>query len=306
MVSTLPRSALYGPSDTRDQVATAQIILATGEKKYQDGFIKQFVKAIYGGALLTFGGNLALVVGSSPALQASDPGLAKILFAVVFPVGLIMISLLGMELVTSTMLTAFVSTLKRTTPLWFYPAILLVQTLGNLVGCLLYDAFLMHWTGEFASAPYSTYVQTVAIGKVVTPNAAQIFLRAIGCNILVSIAVWQGAQSREGISKIVAIHLPIFCFVACGFDHVVANMCFGPLALLLGTDSFTTGTYIVKSMLPSFAGNTVGSWFIGLPFVWWYLPSQPEQTDAEAQSPPSLSRKPSILWGSDKPVLLSK
>ena len=70
-------------------------------RQYHDGFIKQFVKAIYGGALLTFGCNLALVVGSSPALQASDPGLAKILFAVVFPVGLIMISLLGMELVTS-------------------------------------------------------------------------------------------------------------------------------------------------------------------------------------------------------------
>lgn len=101
------------PSDTRSNVETAQIALSAGEKKvrcrfrrfadrqYHEGFVSQFGKAVYGGALLNFGGNVALVVGSSPALQTSDPGLGKILFAVVFPIGLIMISLLGMELVTS-------------------------------------------------------------------------------------------------------------------------------------------------------------------------------------------------------------
>ena len=71
---------MSSPSDTRDNVATAKLALSAGEKKYHDGFVNQFFKAVYGGALLTFGGNVALVVGASPALQSSDPGLAKIAF----------------------------------------------------------------------------------------------------------------------------------------------------------------------------------------------------------------------------------
>ena len=34
-------------------------------------------------------------------------------------------------------MTAFISTLKRRTPIWWYPAILVVQTFGNLAGCLV-------------------------------------------------------------------------------------------------------------------------------------------------------------------------
>lgn len=44
----------------------------------------------------------------------------------------------------------------------------------------------------------------------------QILLRAIGCNMLVTIAVYQSLLMNDGISKLIATHFPIFAFVASG------------------------------------------------------------------------------------------
>lgn len=40
--------------------------------------------------------------------------------------------------------------------------------------------------------------------------------------------------------------IPIFAFVALGFDHVVANMFFMPLGIWMGTPGLTIGLYIWK------------------------------------------------------------
>ena len=68
-----------------------------------------------------------------------------------------------------------------------------------------------------------TYVLTFANTKVNVPQAQNIILRGIGCNTLVCIAVWLSVQARETFSKVIVLWFPIFVFVGCGFDHVVAN-----------------------------------------------------------------------------------
>lgn len=45
--------------------------------------------------------------------------------------------------------------------------------------------------------------------------------------------------------------IPIFAFVALGFDHVVANMFFMPLGIWMGTPGLTVGLYIWKGMAAS-------------------------------------------------------
>jgi len=85
----------------------------------------------------------------------------------------------------------------------------------------------------------------------------------------VCIAVWQAAGARETVSKIFAIWLPIWTFVAIGFDHVVANMFTVPLGIMLGAD-LSVAEYIRKSLIASFIGNVVGAQFVGLPFLWFY------------------------------------
>ncbi|KAL1728848.1 Formate/nitrite transporter [Schizophyllum commune] len=221
--------------------------------------------------MLSFGGLLSEIVGGgSPGLTESNPGLVKALSGFVFPVGLVMIVLQGHELVTSNMMVYPMAISKRAVPWWGLPLNWIIVFFGNLVGSLFFAAILVKYSGIFDAEPYHTYAQTFALKKAADPEWHQIFLRGIGCNWLVCVAVWQAADARETISKIFSIWIPIWVFVACSFDHVVANMFAIPLGIMLGAD-MTTAQYIRKSLFAAFFGNIVGALFVALPAVYFWL-----------------------------------
>jgi len=131
-------------------------------------------------------------------------------------------------------------------------------------------ASLFKYSGIVSADPYLAFIRSAAVSKAITPQWHQIFLRGIGCNWLVCIAVWQAATAREVISKIFAIWIPIWIFVACSYDHVVANMYSLPLSIMLKSD-LTTDEYIKKSLFAAFFGNIVGALFVAVPFTYFYL-----------------------------------
>jgi len=230
-----------------------------------------FFKAFLAGAMLSFGGLLAEVLqGGSPGLTASNPGIVKVLAGFIFPVGLVMIVLQGQELLTSNMMVFTMGVLKRAVPWWSLPLNWLVVTFGNLTGSLFFAAILVKYTGIISTPPYNQFAASFAVKKAVTPLWYQIFLRGIGCNWLVCIAVWQAEGARDTVSKIYALWIPIWIFVACGFDHVVANMFFIPLGILFHAN-LTTAEYIRKSFIASYLGNIVGALLVALPAVYFYL-----------------------------------
>jgi formate/nitrite transporter len=230
-----------------------------------------FFKSFLAGAMLSFGGLLSEVLqGGAAGLTATNPGIVKVLGGFVFPVGLVMIVLQGQELLTSNMMVFPMGVLKRAVPWWSLPLNWLVVTFGNLTGCLFFAAILVKYSGIISTAPYNEFVVTFAVHKAGTPHWYQIFLRGIGCNWLVSIAVWQAAGARDTVSKIYAIWIPIWIFVACGYDHVVANMFSVPLGIMFHAD-LTTAEYIRKSFIASYLGNIVGALLVALPAVYFYL-----------------------------------
>lgn len=105
--------------------------------------------------------------------------------------------------------------------------------IGNFAGALfvvflIYMAAIYKLNGE---AVANTMV-SVAAGKV-TIDAVTIFFRGILCNIFVCLAVWIGTAGKTVVDKVVGILLPIAAFVACGFEHCVANMYFLPMGILM-------------------------------------------------------------------------
>lgn len=58
-------------------------------------------------------------------------------------------------------------------------------------------------------------VLIISLSQVLTPTWGEIFARGVGCNFLVCVGVYQAYMATEVVSKIIAIHLPIFTFVAC-------------------------------------------------------------------------------------------
>ncbi|KAI0055187.1 Formate/nitrite transporter [Artomyces pyxidatus] len=251
------------------EVAVAMVEAAV--MKHNTRLDMTFFKAFMAGAMLSFGGLLSEVLqGGAAGLTASNPGIVKILGGFVFPVGLVMIVLQGQELLTSNMMTFPMAVIKRAIPWWGLPLNWLVVTFGNLTGSLFFAAILVKYSGIISTAPYDTFVQTFALHKAGEPEWHQIFLRGIACNWLVSVAIWQATGAQETISKIYAIWIPIWIFVACGYDHVVANMFSVPLGIMFHAD-LTVAEYIRKSLIAAFIGNAVGALFVALPAVYFYL-----------------------------------
>ncbi|CAE6359262.1 unnamed protein product [Rhizoctonia solani] len=267
-----------------------------------------FFKAFIAGVFLSFGGLLHVIVsGGSAGLTSANPGLVKLLGGLVFPIGLVMIVLQGQELLTSNMMTVPMLLVKRAAPWWSLPMNWLLVLFGNLTGSLFFAGvllpafFLRSHTQpmcavsccKLASLIVSLVslmliISTQSSHKAMDPHWHQIFLRGIGCNWLVCIAVWQAMAATDVISKIVAIFIPIFTFVAAGFDHVPAYLTciyrfFIPLGIMMGAN-MTVADYVKKSLIASFLGNVVGALLVALPFMYFFNPQfERESRDLEEQ-----------------------
>jgi len=63
----------------------------------------------------------------------------------------------------------------------------------------------------------------IAVGIASLPFT-EAFFRGILCNALVCLGVWLALAGRSVMDKAVGIVFPITAFVACGFEHCIANM----------------------------------------------------------------------------------
>ncbi|KAF8806421.1 putative formate/nitrite transporter [Phlegmacium glaucopus] len=253
------------PPSTLKPAEVAHVLVQHAIAKHRDRYESVFFKAFMAGAMLSFGGLLSEVLqGGATGLTQSNPSIVKI-FTVVFS----RIVLQGQELLTSNMMTFPMAVARRAVPWWSLPVNWFIVLFGNLAGSLFFAAVLVHYTGIVSTQPYIAFIQEFAIKKAGQPQWHQIFLRGIGCNWLVSIAIWQAAGARDTISKIFAIWIPIWIFVACGYDHVVANMFSVPLGIMFGAD-LTVAQYIQKSFFAAFFGNIVGALFVALPALYFY------------------------------------
>jgi formate/nitrite transporter len=129
---------------------------------------------------------------------------------------------------------------------------------GNLLGSLFVAYFLAVQSGVLTADLPLERLTAIANAKGLEETEWQIFLRAIGCNWLVCLAVWMALGADDIAGKILAIFFPIMAFVAIGFDHVVANMFFLPAAIFAGVDGITWWTAI-HNWIFAFLGNLVGA-----------------------------------------------
>jgi formate transporter len=128
--------------------------------------------------------------------------------------------------------------------------------------------FLAVKTGVVTAEMPLARLEGIAHAKGVEESSDQIFLRAVGCNWLVCLAVWMSMAAEEISGKILAIFFPIMGFVAMGFDHVVANMFFLPAAIF--ADTGITWGDALHNWLFAFLGNFVGA-AIFVATAYWYL-----------------------------------
>ncbi|KAJ3991853.1 Formate/nitrite transporter [Lentinula boryana] len=260
------------PQSTLEPAQVTLVFVQQAVVKHRMRYDMMFFKAVLAGLMLSFGALMnEIVSGGTPALSDANPAIPKILGGFVFPSGFVLIPMLSLELLTSNMMVFPIGIASGKIPWWSLLVNWLIVTFGNLAGSLFSAAVLVHYSDILSSEPFFSGVQAFASKKAVVPEWHQIFLRGIGCNILVCIAIWLSAGARETVSKLVAIWIPIWVFVACSFDHVIANMFYIPLGIMFDTPSLSAAYYIRKSLIATYLGNIVGAFIVWGPAVYFYI-----------------------------------
>ncbi|SFE29365.1 formate/nitrite transporter family protein [Blastococcus tunisiensis] len=274
----------------REPAEMAQVAAETGAKKTRRTWDRVLVSAFLAGAYISFGALVAITVSSG--LDQSTWGTLPTLFTgAAFTLGLVLVLVAGSDLATGNMMLVPLGAMRGRIELGDVAKNLTLVLLGNLVGALVVAFFLAVQTGVIGDADSLgssglTYdrLADIAQGKASGHTAWETFLRGVGCNWLVCLAVWMSLAASTVSGKVLAIFFPIMAFVAMGFDHVVANMFFLPAAIFAGVPDIGWGDTLLNWLLAG-TGNLVGA-VIFVSTSYWYLflrdqPEKPEVAEAE-------------------------
>ncbi|ACV23522.1 Formate channel 1 [Slackia heliotrinireducens] len=198
--------------------------------------LSTFALAVMAGMLIATGATFMLLVKGDTNLGFAA---SQLLGGLCFSLGLLCVIIAGAELFTGNCLMVCAAADKKIS----WGAVLKnwgIVYVGNLVGSLLMVAILLgaNYAGMAGGAVGDAMIN-VANSKIsLSPSA--IFFRGIMCNWLVCLAVWMGFAGRTVIDKVFTSIFPVMAFVACGFEHCVANMFFLPMGIAaLNTVGYT-------------------------------------------------------------------
>lgn len=250
-----------------------------GKARTEQSLLTTLLLGFLAGAYISIGCTLAVRAGGNlpPEIFGS---FQKVVFAGVFPVGLLMVIVAGADLFTGncSSLTAglYCGVVK-------WGGLIRSWTLSwgsNLVGSifvmffLVYLGGLMFEPGAGQTLPFAEFIVKLANAKC-NLTWSQAFFRGVGCNWLVCIGIFMAISADSVTSKVAGFWMPITAFVAIGWEHSVANMGFIPLGLFTGQDPIylealasgkanavltaTWGKFFVSNLVPVTLGNIVGA-----------------------------------------------
>jgi formate transporter len=251
-----------------DSLKPADIVKAmiqAGSAKARLGPLDLLVRGALSGALLGFATSLA--VGAT--VQTGQ----LLVGALIFPVGFVMIVLLGLELVTGSFALLPMALVARQTS----QSAMLVNWswvfLGNLIGSLLYGGLLaiaLTMAGQTDPGAIGERIRQLAELKTLgyahfgAAGMLTAFVKAMLCNWMVCFGVVMAMSSTSTIGRIAGAWMPILIFFAQGFEHSVVNMFLIPTGMLLGA-KVSIADWWVWNQIPVTLGNLVGgALFTGL------------------------------------------
>ena len=273
--------------DALKPAAIVAAMVQSGAVKAELGPGDLLIRGALSGALLGIATSLAL----GAAVQTGQ----LLVGALIFPVGFVMIVLLGLELVTGSFavlpMAVMAGQAKSGQMLSNWSWVLL----GNLLGSIAYAVlFVIAATNAWQIAPagVAERIRQVAEAKTIGYAAfgmagmLTVFVKAMLCNWMVCMGVVMGLCSTSVIGRIAAAWMPILVFFAQGFEHTVVNMFIIPAGMLMGA-KVSIADWVVWNLIPVTLGNLVGGFaFVALALFVTFAPKSAEagHTAVVAQS----------------------
>ncbi|HXW27199.1 MAG TPA: formate/nitrite transporter family protein [Xanthobacteraceae bacterium] len=254
----------------------AKAMAEAGRKKLALPPRDLMIRGILSGAILGVATSLAF----TGAVSTGQP----LVGALIFPVGLIFIVLLGLELITGSFallplpwLDGGADAPSGTSVLnnwgWVF--------LANLIGSVVYGALLaiaLTDMGKIEPAGVAAFIIKVAEAKTTgyaafgAAGMVTVFVKAMLCNWMVCLALVLAMTTTSTVGKLAALWMPIFIFFAQGFEHSVVNMFIIPTGMMMGA-KVTVADWWLWNQIPVTLGNLVGGFcFTGLAIYATYKP----------------------------------
>ena len=232
------------------------VISALGIKKANTRVWQLGLLGVLAGLYIGFGGLVSLV--------ALNEGSGRLVAGAAFSVGLVLVVIAGAELFTGNIIMIVGAITRKFSVLKLLRNWLAVYV-GNFAGSYAL-AVLVVLAGVLGVAggpltPLGQLAVKTAEAKIAMPFV-DAFVRGILCNILVILALIMAILAKDVVSKILCCVFPIMTFVACGFEHCVANMFLIPVGLLAKGIPLAGQGVMFTNLVPVTLGNIVGGLLI--------------------------------------------
>jgi len=231
---------------------------------------------------------------TSLVFVALSQGLPALVGAIIFPVGFVMLVLLGFELATGNFALLPAALMGRRITAgammrnwtWVY--------IGNLIGSVLYAILFYLAITSFGAnngaglgdlVRQAAERKTLGFASLGMGGWGTAFIRAILCNWMVTIGTMLAFGSRSTIGKIAAMWLPITIFFAHGYEHSIVNMFVIPAGMFLGAH-VSTGQWWWWNQIPVTLGNILAGALLTGTALWYTYARKQEfaPKTAEARS----------------------
>ncbi len=233
------------------------------------------IRSFLAGGLLAYATSLVFVVLAQ--------NVAPIVGALLFPVGFVILVLLGFELATGNFALLPMAWAAGEISLGKMGRNLFWVYLGNLAGSLFYGVlFYLAVTnsGTGGSGAIGELIKTAAQKKTIGYMAIGLrgwetaFIKGVLCNWMVTLGAVLAMASRATVGKVVAMWLPILTFFACGYEHSIVNMFLIPTGMLFGAP-VSLKQWWVWNQIPVTLGNLVSG--VVLTGLALYATNKPEK-----------------------------
>ena len=196
---------------------------------------------------------LVLALTCSAGLPA---GARPLVTGSVFGLGLVLVVFAGAELFTGHIMYMTFGLARRTVSVVDALRLLVYVWVGNLVGSIILAALFAYGGGGAIFSAPAIFLHDYVAHKE-TASITALLCRSILCNWLVCLALWGAARIANEAAKIWFMAWCLLAFVACGFEHSVANMTVFSLGLMDPVQAGTLSGAVYNLVVVSI-GNIIG------------------------------------------------
>jgi len=264
---------------------TANAFIDIGQYKAKMPTKKVLVSGFLAGAYIAFAAQLMNMV-THDMVGIFGAGFTSFIGGSVFGIALVLVLVAGSDLFTGNTLLSMAwlngnLNTKQVLNNWKWVYI------GNFIGAM-FLLWLMYSTHLWDAHGGEVGANAVALAyKKTHLSFMEAFVRGIGCNWLVCLAVVMVVSAKDVVSKIAAAWFPVMAFIASGFEHCVANMFIIPAGITASLDptvasavmahhptwdlsTLNMSSFIFGNLIPVTLGNIFsGAVLVG--GVYWFL-----------------------------------